>query len=155
MHVDEVFPRWGRQLEEFRPQVVVLMVGDNDIHRHVNIRRLSHEILSTAAHFLSPQFGARMVLVCQMMPRFPGVYPYDPDYNDLARELNEVLASSLQGEERLFFWTHEFVAKNSIDEIHQKYILDGTHLNDYGHAVLYSSIKTDIHVRKYLAPRRW
>ena len=89
MHVNDVLPHGGRQLEEFCPQVVVLMVGDNDICRDVNIRRLSFNIVSTNAHFLSSEFGARMVLVCQMMPRFEGVYPYDPKYNELARKLKE------------------------------------------------------------------
>ena len=153
----DVLPRWQRQLADFKPQAVIFMIGDNDVERGVDIEGLAGLIQAMASLLLSERFGTRLVLVCQIMPRFESnVYRFESAYNTLAKDLNGALYESFSGSERLRFRSHDFACipwtESELEEFPAKFIRhDGVHLSKYGNAKQYRSIKFALHKLKYMA----
>ena len=158
MKAKDVLSRWQDQLADFRPQLVVLMIGDNDIEKGVDVDGLAGLIHAIASVLLSKRVGAHAVMVGQLMPRFAGsYYSYGEanTYNSIAWKVNRALDEALEGAERVFFWSHEFAyfpwEGVKLDEFRSAFILnDGVHLSKNGNSKLYKSIRLALHLKKHL-----
>ena len=153
--VRDIVKRWSEHIADTDPDIIVLLIGDNDLADGTP-EEISAHIVSTAS-LLSRRYKA-VVCVGQLFPRFPPHtpnrrWPFQAGYNQAAHAINRILACEIATVDGLRFWHHEFVAFPAVSENKRKrceayYLQDGVHLNDSGNFLLYRSIqKLLLHAR--------
>ena len=148
--------KWRDSISHFSPDVVVVMVGDNDYAKYKDrVEEFALLMTATASVFVGNKIKAKAAVLCQVMPRFPGDPRFKPDYNRWAMQLNALLESSMAGKKNLIFWKHTFVKSfwkdNIVEPCEQWVIRDGVHLNNEGQIRLYKSIRDALRLHKHLS----
>jgi hypothetical protein len=77
-------------LEDFCPQAVVLIIGDNDLNRGVEAEKVAAHIIAMAS-MINLRFRVEKVIVGQIMPRFWQLHHryFLENCNSLAYDVNE------------------------------------------------------------------
>ena len=145
---------WGETLPAARPEVVIMLIGDNDIASDAQVEdadELASQLVAMAS-LLRAKSRAQAVYICQLMPRFPSGFsnprhPFNPQYNEIARTVNEAVERQVRTVPGLRFWAHRFVASPSANArranaLQRRFVAkDGVHLNKKGLVVLYKSLR--------------
>ena len=154
--MSDIIKNWKPQLENENPDVVVMVIGDNDVSRMLDMLFLAKVIVNRARKIVE-MTGARVAIV-QLCPRYEpelgyrGRWGYDETYNECASFVNEEIKRQIVNDEKLLFWSHaslafpgeRFDVKNMKDryEVGQElYLQDGVHLSDAGQCALYRSFR--------------
>jgi hypothetical protein len=131
-------------LEDFCPQAVVLIIGDNDLNRGVEAEKVAAHIIAMAS-MIKLRFRVDKVIAGQIMPRFwqPHHRYFLENYNSLAYDVNESLAAGIPSVEGLTFWRHNFLAQTPADPSFLRskrlFVSDGGHLAPNGQCMFYRS----------------
>lgn len=118
------------RLGSFRPDIVILELGTNDLSRHEPA--LVGSMLEEFARVLHVDYGVKVVCVNQILLR-----DNSPVFNARARILNQYLKVVLEPLPFAFFWHHRGFWRCS----HNLLSSDGVHLNALGHYKLYRSLR--------------
>ena len=143
-----------REIQRVNPEVMVMMVGGNDISFDRDADEIAAAI-ETFATVCVNRLAIRRVIVCQVMPRFSAPYRllkqvprskrrewerrYLSMYRTKAREINRLLGIALFTSRSIRFWDHN--GKFKADSCDHKYDADGIHLNEKGQWHLYKSLR--------------
>ena len=146
LHVRDVSSFAGR-LAAFKPDIVVLMAGCNDVTADTDPEELAQYILSIASH-IQNNCHCKKFVVCQLFPRFwtPQHKYFCVDYNGKAQLVNSILQQETSGMQRVDFWEHTFVtftepSEQNNEKIKQFFLPDGVHLTHKGNYRLYRSLR--------------
>lgn len=128
------------KVESFRPEVVVLHVGGNDLSNFgpAGDPRLVGRSLLHLCEILVSSLNVDKVLISELTPRYPPYCDrdYPPDYNDKVQAANEFLKSEVASRPSVFFWEHR---------VSWNYYLvdpeDGVHFNRASSKRWYQSLK--------------
>ena len=130
----------------FRPQGLVLLIGDNDIQPSSSPHQIGHSILRAIDDIKQACPSIRFVSISQILPRHAGTSRYYfSGYNDIAFNVNRFLLqeciNSASTTLRLCRYK-EFDFNAARLQINQKLFLrDGVHLNYDGYVTLADRIK--------------
>ena len=119
------------------PDVVVLMIGENDISPRTDATLLAAEIESVVS-VMHRRYKVAKIIVCKLLPRFGVRF----GYNNIADKVNAILRDALPALGYCVFWEHGnyFVSPREGD-CSRKFVHDGVHLNSQGNVHLYRSIR--------------
>lgn len=134
---------------DFNPDIVVLVIGTNDIYRpDISPRSVAHSIVDLVDTLL---FVAQVqkVIVLQVLHRLsPSVhtrYPVDVDwFNVRVDELNSLLMENLNKQEhnRSYLWRMKGFWSSACK--HQNFSSDGCHLSNAGQLRLINNIRAAV-----------
>ena len=117
-------------MESFKPQIVILELGTNDLsHLEPTTVGSSLEDLTQA---LYSRFAVQRVVVCQTLFR-----DKNPDFNEQVTLLNKYSAVVISSLPYAYFWKHRSLWNSS----KTLYLKDGVHLSAFGQVKLYRSIR--------------
>ena len=131
----DIFGVGGRKISQFldldldhvasvAPDVCALLIGCNDVDSYqdpgcraglVQSESIAYHIIS-AASMLQRRLGVRVVVICQLLPRFPRFMIFSDvtiqpwlNYNDSAIAINQILESEISTGlyPGIVFWRHE------------------------------------------------
>ena len=141
------------QVRASQPQVIILILGENDISENTDILALSSRINEAAAK-LSSWGGGVQVIVSQLMPRFylPSYWYFVQDYNTLAQNINFQLFSQ-PAPPLIRHWSHDFICEGqtlNFSNSRHFFSCKGVHLNRQGNERLAKSL-----VKALLYCRHW
>ena len=130
-------------LRRFRPQTLILMVGDNDILPSTNPASIVHLLLVAARRLFLLIPSVTNIVFSKLMPRHPtGTSRYHFEgYNRLALQVNELLLREVIPRQglRLFRVNIPFPAENAPRFANSEsscYKRDGVHLKELGNKKL-------------------
>ena len=136
--IEQILPQ---TMQRYRPDIVVLHVGGNDILTNSqNVQALAEHIFHIAMT-LHTVYGVRQVIVSQILSRRTARCS---NYNELAVQLNVQLSKRIQQAclPGLIFWKHRgFWSADARAEVQHQ---DGVHLNHVGNFKFYQSFKSAI-----------
>ena len=135
-------------LQNFQPEFLILMIGDNDIAPSVGTSHdaAAHNIVDNLFKAIltlhSTVSSIQQVFLCQLLPRHPGVY-FRPGYNEIALKVNNILLqSAVAAEQHLLrlFRFRDFCFPQESQLKRERYLRnrqlfrsDGTHLTTNGY----------------------
>lgn len=140
--------RWVKDIDrdlwfvgKFRPEVVILYAGGNDLASFKHDGRIEivgKRMVDTAVK-LHEQYGVRYVLVSGLLPRFPPYswLQYPPDYNRKRLACNQYVQAVLEEETdyaRLWSYEESLWPRGLFGE-------DGVHLMSTGNKVWYKELR--------------
>ena len=126
--------RSEKMMKEFRPHIVYIEIGCNDLSEGIGPEVVGSEIDEYVSWLLD--LGIRKVLVGQLI--FQENDPPDvPDYNDKVIILNKYLKAVINDKESALFWAHRGMWRPSSPVLGK----DGLHLSEYGQKQLFRSIR--------------
>ena len=136
--------RFTRKVEQYKPHMLILMIGDNDAVHRCSVEELSSKIVATASYF---HYALKVPLICvtQLLPRF---YSNDceREYNEQARKVNLALKEQIQTIQYMSFLQYDFArfpTENAArSETLRKYYMDGVHLSDTGYLKMYKTLRS-------------
>lgn len=155
------FQDWARNLGHTiasfgKPELIIMMIGDNDISFGCSAEEISSQILAFLP-LIQGRFGVQNVILCQLMPRFPSKrYSFNPEYNASAKEVNKLLRQGTAHLKNVLFWEHDFIffpedSEVKYQQLKNNFLADGVHLAPSGHSRLYKSLRKAItHSRVFL-----
>ena len=132
------------------PQLVFIMMGDNDLGSDCTASEVGHRLLSWVTTLKTMCVGAKVV-ICQVFPRFTNPsHPYHSEsYNKKAIELNSLLAQETRLHHDIYFLQFEFVVFH--EAISEKFrakkrffVEKGIHLNPTGYFRLHRELRQAI-----------
>ena len=134
--VDKVLKYDLSWVKKYKPDIVILEMGTNDLSGH-NPEAVRSK-LDDLVHVLSDQDKVRVVAVCQVINRnLPHTQAPDNPFNTKAALLREYLSVVRAEEQGIFVWEHR--------EYSHPYRLllssDGVHCNAQGQYCLYRSYR--------------
>ena len=124
-----IFYRLTR-VESFRPDIVVLELGTNDLTS--SEPEVIGSMLEELVRVLHVDYGVKVVGVTQIIFR-----ANSPVFNACVPILNRYLKVVLEPLPFAFFWHHRGFWHSARDLLHS----DGIHLNSWGHLKLYLSMR--------------
>lgn len=132
-----------------RPQLAVVMIGDNDIQPGSTVEEVAEHLVAWAT-MLSRRYGM-VVVISQLMPRYqkPSGKYYWAQYNDRAFAVNKQIAERVQGMQGVKFWYHDFVCfpgenKEKYSRARKFFGPDGVHLSAVGNFRLHRSLQAAV-----------
>jgi lysophospholipase L1-like esterase len=143
LHVHELLDLC-QPLSQFRPQLIIIMAGDNDLGPGVEPQEIACQLVEVARSH-QRQYGAYRVIIRQLMPRFwRSEYRYFFEgYNTLAAEVNQRVQAAVAEVEGLWFWYHKFVLCDgditAFSPLKRVFEQDGVHLAANGLCLLVRS----------------
>lgn len=143
--------RFKRHVREFGPHVVVLLLGENDMHEQTakgysNSPTLFAKRLVSVASLITAWSGGSKVIIGQLMPRFwshTNVY-FQYYYNEWAEDVNFELVKMTKNVPGVCFWRHKFICEGDsliFRQIPHLFDKGGVHLNVKGEIYLLRSLK--------------
>ena len=148
-------PGFAGQLATFRPDIVVLMVGCNDITADTDPEELALCILTMASQ-MQRNCQCRALVVCQLFPRFwaPHHKYFCAGYNGKAELVTAILQRETSQMQGVHFWQHSFLtfpdaSDQGIVKMKEFFLPDGVHLAPKGNYRLYRSL------RQLMLQHRW
>ena len=131
---------------EYDPDVLVLVIGDNDVDNpRMHLRGLAALIVNFANTIRRDVMVP--VIISMLMPRYPGIY-FNDSYNQRAIQVNQGLVEEIESGcfKNISLWRHKFVAfpENNPEKYWGTRCFfkeDGVHLNDDGNCRLYKSFR--------------
>ena len=129
--VEDIY-RFIADLQTFRPNLIFLQIGGNDIDINTCPERLAHDIYTLCQRLLSSVEGLERVYVGSLFLRLRtrGV-PFD-HYDQMRRRVNECLGR--QSCSCIVYWRHQRIVPACLDD-------DQVHLNVRGNKQLYMSMR--------------
>ena len=118
------------RVESFRPDIVVLELGTNDLTSCEP--EVVGSMLEELVRVLHVDYGVKVVCVNQIIFR-----ANSPVFNARVPILNRYLKVVLEPLPFAFFWHHRGFWRSARDLLHS----DGIHLNSWGHFQLYRSMR--------------
>ena len=152
--VYNVVKTWRAQIEHDRPDMILLVIGDNDVDSMLDMEALAKLIVGKAR--LWHQLTGADVAVSALFPRYPPSqqvkWSYSETYNDCAMLVNFEMGRLLQGNATIKLWKHPFAFPNERFDVAGKgdrYLTqqshfrpDGVHLDKSGYCVLHRAVRT-------------
>jgi len=117
-------------VESFRPDIVIVQLGTNDLADHTPLRVGS--VIEEFVRLLHDSYGVTIVCVCQTIRR-ESAKPFNKKVDMLSKYLKVVLEPIPYA----IFWGHRGFWKSP----HNVYTSDGVHLNNLGQLKLYRSLR--------------
>ena len=105
--------RLRNTLLSFRPDVVCLLIGDNDVSSDSSADEIANYIIATAS-FLRNVYNVDQVILFQLLPRYPAgrsarTNRKVDNYNAIAADINSILKQECVRINFLHFWDdHDF-----------------------------------------------
>ena len=118
-------------VSEFRPDVVLLELGTNDLS--FTSPEVVGSSLDDLVSLLLEEFSVKVVGVCKVIPRVGTA----SDFNSKAEIFNNYLDVVLGQRPQVFCWQH----KGFSDPCVCPYLPDGVHVNRFGQYALYRSYR--------------
>ncbi|KAL3857634.1 hypothetical protein ACJMK2_012281 [Sinanodonta woodiana] len=102
----------GRTIDKLIPDIVILMIGDNDVNADTSPEAIAHKMVVLAT-FLYRKYKVRHIVLCQLMPRFSeklrkagieGIFNQSKEVADkicketyckLAKEINDIVRAKV------------------------------------------------------------
>lgn len=126
-------PRVIAEVNNWRPHVVFLQIGGNDLSPSSSSSLNVSYIISEFADSLIHSMGVRHVVVGQIPLRMR----IDPGYNTRVYRANQYLRNFCETAQGVRYWRHRGVVR-SMNDIFAR---DGVHLNHLGYFKLYRSVR--------------
>ncbi|KAL3852046.1 hypothetical protein ACJMK2_015735 [Sinanodonta woodiana] len=141
-----------------RPDIVVLIIGDNDVKADTSPEVIAHKIVALGT-LLHRKYRVKHVVLCQLMPRFTATLRqvgvskihnrnsvaagknYKDMYCQLAKEVNDIVRSEVLAYPYLTFWEHKRKFAFDRPQVREKFRSDGIHLSPKGQWHLYKSLR--------------
>ena len=117
-------------VESFKPQIVILELGTNDLSNLAPTTVGS--FLEDLTQVLHSRYAVQRVVVCQTLFR-----DRNPDFNEQVTLLNKYSAVVISSLPYAYFWKHRSLWNSS----KTLYLRDGVHLSAFGQVKLYRSIR--------------
>ncbi|KAK7492351.1 hypothetical protein BaRGS_00016448 [Batillaria attramentaria] len=150
-------PRLKREelqtVDRFRPDVVFLQIGGNDISPETDPELLAFEIIALAS-LLQGRYGVRRVFIGQIMPRFEAngsarrlhwiarrPVHYVTQYRACAEATNSVLEKETARYDGITFWRHAKFTMAQDNNCRRRFRSDGVHHSESGLYHFYKSIR--------------
>ena len=134
--VDKVLKYDLSWVKKYKPDIVILEMGTNDLSGHTP--EVVGSKLDDLVHVLRDQYKVRVVAVCQVINRnLPQTQAPDNAFNTKAALLRQYLSVVLAEEQGIFVWEHREFS-------HPGRLLlssDGVHCNAQGQYCLYRSYR--------------
>jgi lysophospholipase L1-like esterase len=92
------------KVSDYQPDIVVLIIGDNDVKAGSSAEEIAYKIISLVS-VLHARYQVTSVIVCGLLPRFPRYHRWW-DYNVCASTVNDILSHELQRFTYSKFWSH-------------------------------------------------
>ena len=136
-YVDKVFKYDISFLKSYKPDIVVLEIGTN------NLSNLSPEVVGSRiddhVRYMLDELNIKVIAVCQVINRhIPHSDAPDHAFNPKASILRQYLSVVLANEPSVFLWDHRKFDNGRIDLLLS---LDGVHCNPQGQYILYRSYR--------------
>ena len=134
------------KLNSFRPDSVILMIGDNDVRHSTSVNELAGAILNLATE-MKLCYRLNSVSVVQLLPRFPGARSWD-SYDNIAFLVNQALLEQvldINGVRR-FHADFCFLVENKdrFWNLRDSFRDNGVHLNDRGNYKLHKALFSEV-----------
>ena len=132
-------------LVQFAPDVIFLILGDNDLYR-TDAEDVAQRLIIAGTMLRAWTGGAKLIHI-DLFPRFWSVdYDYYfPSYNQDAMWVNEMVREGVSDQDRTFTWTCKGPSFND-PKASTYFSDDGVHLNATGQVKLYRSLQKALHV---------
>jgi lysophospholipase L1-like esterase len=140
------------RIELFWPEMLFLMIGDNDVGKGHSPETIAAHVLASAS-LLKKRYAVEEVKIVQLWPRYPGTEKRKGltamEYNAQAVKVNEELENGARELTGIKLLSFDFVAFPCQDlqkykRLQSNYKEDGVHLNPSGQFRLYRSLQTAV-----------
>ena len=141
--------RIERRMQLFRPEIVIVILGDNDIKDGVDPAILSLRLVAAVA-MIQRWAGNAKVIKIDLFPRFwvPSYKYFCADYEQVAMAINAEFREQLEGVQNIFAWSCRGLCFH--DARSENWKADGVHLLAAGNSLLYQGIKKALQVFKHM-----
>ncbi|KAL3841658.1 hypothetical protein ACJMK2_019772 [Sinanodonta woodiana] len=131
--IDKLMFHDMHQVHAKRPDIVILMIGDNDVNADTSPEAIAHKMVVLAT-FLYRKYKVRHIVLCQLMPRFSENKEVADEicketYCKLAKEINDIVRAKVAA--------YDYITP----QVRKKFRSDGIHLSPKGQWHLYKSIR--------------
>ena len=136
--------RFTSKVEQFKPFMLVIMIGDNDAVHSSCVDELSAKLVATASYF-HRALKVPKICVTQLLPRFSSTSSNDR-YNEQAYKINLALKEQIKSIEYMSFLQYDF-ARFPTENVERnrtlrRYYIDGVHLSDAGYRKLFKTLRS-------------
>ena len=141
-----------KQYESLRADVIVMLIGDNDVYDHTNPNGLAVTLYDRALE-TQKKTGARAVIMAPIFPRFSCKYGTVEIYNQRATQVNALLHAKCEalrerGEDVVGMLNQPFkfipMDDPNVDHMRRFFHSDGVHLSPDGNKMLRRAIRATI-----------
>ena len=142
---NKCYKKFDKKLRSFVPDVVLLMVGCNDIDNDTTSEQISTQMQLAASTIKDRYPFIAKIAFTQLLPRLENRWVNNKIYNDQAQEINKALLAWATSCSYAYFhhYNKRFpFPKNPADlpKLKKLFSADGVHLNRSGYIQLYKSI---------------